>query len=549
MTSFDQFILPVLQNLALLLAVAMLVVLLRAGWCRQDRFSSQVIYGLLFAAAAFTGSLMPVSVTVGPDTGIPNLFLRADLILLVMAGVTVGAVAAAIALLLGALAEVLPVVDHLLGSPELVLTADLLALLFCGGVGLIGVRWWGGAGRVRRTAVLVLLALAGAAGTAYVNLEELAAFEPLPPEFIAHYAGAIAVTFVIGALSLGRILMWDTDRNIRQHGLEIVRLARDGAATGILWVAGDGAILYANEAATAILGYSGEEFRRRHMRDLDTSASEQESSQRRLSPQSGAWPRIFEARLKNRQDVSVLVELAANRVEPGAYGEPFTVIALRQLGRRTDLAAMPGAVAVVPAPTTAPSSPIAGPIAGPATAPVAAPAAPATDAAHTNIDGLTNLGDREMMERTGREMALRAARREIDNMVLAVVDVDDLEGFNERRGFAMGDALLQSYARILRQSLRADDRAFRFGGDEFAVLMPGRGEGAFDYLRGRFDDMVDAVKGAGFPDAEATCGFAALSEVNYDVYKAIRLANERVLEAKPPYLRARRARGEKGGEP
>jgi len=539
MSAFDQFVLPIFQNLALLLAVALLVILLRDGWCRYERFSSQVIFGLLFAVAAVVASLMPVSATIGPDTGIPNLFLRVDLILLLLAGVLVGPVAGALALLICVLFEILPAMAAgMLLSPD-VLTPDLLALLFCGVLGLFAVRWWTSAGRAGRTALLVMLALAGAAGTSAVNLQDLAVFEPLPPEFILQYAGAVAVTFLIGALLLGRVLMWEADRRAHERALEVVRASRDASATGILWVASDGAILFANESATAILGFSEEEFRRRHMRDLDTSSSDQESSQRRLSPQAGAWPRIFEARLKNRQDVSVLVEIAANRVDPGEYGEPFTVIGLRQLGRRTELAALPGATTTVSA--GAPTGSGVG-TAGPSAAP------PVVEETRTNIDSLTNLGDREMMERTGREMALRAARREMDNMVLAVVDVDDLEGFNERRGFAMGDALLQSYARILRQSLRADDRAFRFGGDEFAVLMPGRGEGAFDYLRGRFDDMIDMVKGAGFPDAEATCGFAALSEVNYDIHKAIRLAGERVMEAKPPYLRARHARGEKGEE-
>jgi diguanylate cyclase (GGDEF)-like protein len=59
-----------------------------------------------------------------------------------------------------------------------------------------------------------------------------------------------------------------------------------------------------------------------------------------------------------------------------------------------------------------------------------------------------------------------------DEVALLMIDLDDFKGFNDRHGHEAGNALLRSLAAALRQACREDDQIYRYGGDEFAVILP-----------------------------------------------------------------------------
>lgn len=87
------------------------------------------------------------------------------------------------------------------------------------------------------------------------------------------------------------------------------------------------------------------------------------------------------------------------------------------------------------------------------------------------LDGLTGLGNhRAFQEELARQ--LEAASRDGQALGLMLIDLDDLKKVNDTRGHAAGDDLLVAVGRIAAMTLRRTDRAFRVGGDEFAVLMP-----------------------------------------------------------------------------
>jgi len=88
------------------------------------------------------------------------------------------------------------------------------------------------------------------------------------------------------------------------------------------------------------------------------------------------------------------------------------------------------------------------------------------------LDGLTGLGNhRAFQEALDSEIA--DARRDGGSLALLMIDVDDLKLTNDRRGHMAGDEVLRAVAQIMRANLRRSDRAFRIGGDEFALLLPG----------------------------------------------------------------------------
>ena len=87
-------------------------------------------------------------------------------------------------------------------------------------------------------------------------------------------------------------------------------------------------------------------------------------------------------------------------------------------------------------------------------------------------DNLTGLGNhRGFQEEVERQWAL--AVRHSMPLALAIIDLDDFKQVNDTRGHAAGDQLLRQAAATIASYLRRSDRAFRIGGDEFAIVMPG----------------------------------------------------------------------------
>lgn len=86
-------------------------------------------------------------------------------------------------------------------------------------------------------------------------------------------------------------------------------------------------------------------------------------------------------------------------------------------------------------------------------------------------DGLTGLYNRRFFsEMLRREMA--RARREGTPLSLLLIDIDYFKVFNDRYGHAAGDSILEDVAKLLISWVRVHDSVFRFGGEEFAILLP-----------------------------------------------------------------------------
>ena len=87
------------------------------------------------------------------------------------------------------------------------------------------------------------------------------------------------------------------------------------------------------------------------------------------------------------------------------------------------------------------------------------------------VDGLTGLGNhRAFQDELVRQ--LEGAKRHGTALSLLLVDIDNLKLVNDSQGHAAGDRLLEAFGHLTTTALRRTDRAFRVGGDEFAILMP-----------------------------------------------------------------------------
>jgi diguanylate cyclase (GGDEF)-like protein len=115
------------------------------------------------------------------------------------------------------------------------------------------------------------------------------------------------------------------------------------------------------------------------------------------------------------------------------------------------------------------------------------------------VDALTGLGNHRAFQEEFTA-ALDQALRYGHDLSLVLLDLDEFKLVNDSQGHGVGDALLAEVGRLLRQQTRLADRAFRIGGDEFALLLPHTGAaGAAQLARRVLAAGLDVRPAAGYP--------------------------------------------------
>jgi diguanylate cyclase (GGDEF)-like protein len=87
-------------------------------------------------------------------------------------------------------------------------------------------------------------------------------------------------------------------------------------------------------------------------------------------------------------------------------------------------------------------------------------------------DELTSLYNRRYFDLRLIEETHRSERYKHD-LSLIMIDFDDFKHHNDKYGHQTGDKILKEVAGLVRKSIRKSDMVFRYGGDEFIVLVPG----------------------------------------------------------------------------
>ena len=122
------------------------------------------------------------------------------------------------------------------------------------------------------------------------------------------------------------------------------------------------------------------------------------------------------------------------------------------------------------------------------------------------LDALTGLGNhRAFQEEVERQMA--AAHRYGRPLALVLLDLDEFKQINDSAAHAAGDLLLRRMGAQITGCLRRPDRAFRIGGDEFAILLPETdGDGAYVVIRRL---LATSLEGEGRRAAPSALSFSA----------------------------------------
>lgn len=148
-------------------------------------------------------------------------------------------------------------------------------------------------------------------------------------------------------------------------------------------------------------------------------------------------------------------------------------------------------------------------------------------------DELTGLSNRRVWEaELPREMA--RARRNGSPLSVAMIDLDGLKAINDTKGHQAGSNAIKGAAASWSATLRESDLLVRFGGDEFAVVMPEcsleDARGAAERLRAAVGSEATASIGVAEWDRSET-GEALVERADEALYEAKRLGRNRVVAA------------------
>ena len=130
-------------------------------------------------------------------------------------------------------------------------------------------------------------------------------------------------------------------------------------------------------------------------------------------------------------------------------------------------------------------------------------------------DPLTGLFNRRYLEETLQREELRAKRMGAP-VSIVMVDLDHFKAFNDAHGHQAGDQVLRLAAEELRGSIRGEDIACRYGGEEFTLILPGAGlEQALvraEHVRIALNQLRLSAAGRSLPSLTASLGVATLPD-------------------------------------
>jgi diguanylate cyclase (GGDEF)-like protein len=128
------------------------------------------------------------------------------------------------------------------------------------------------------------------------------------------------------------------------------------------------------------------------------------------------------------------------------------------------------------------------------------------------MDSLTGVANRRAFDEA-LEAQIASARATGQPLSVLVADIDAFKQINDEHGHVNGDTCLRQVAQTIQASVRATDSCFRWGGDEFAVLLPNADSARATELCGRIKVAVgSSCRGPDGEPLSVSCGHTELCE-------------------------------------
>jgi diguanylate cyclase (GGDEF)-like protein/PAS domain S-box-containing protein len=150
-------------------------------------------------------------------------------------------------------------------------------------------------------------------------------------------------------------------------------------------------------------------------------------------------------------------------------------------------------------------------------------------------DTLTGLFNRGYLLKRLRS-AIKAAARYGHPLSLCLCDLDNFKSINDSHGHALGDEVLATVGEVLKEGIRSDDVAGRYGGDEFCVVYPHTGAKeavtGIERIRHRLSELAIPTGDGGTVGVTATFGIAGFIAGDQDDKVLFESADQALYRAK-----------------
>jgi len=143
----------------------------------------------------------------------------------------------------------------------------------------------------------------------------------------------------------------------------------------------------------------------------------------------------------------------------------------------------------------------------------------------SRLDPLTKVGNRRSLERSVR----RLIENNEKDYCMAIIDIDWFKRINDEFGHLKGDEILQLFCDVVKQQLPSNAQLYRYGGEEFVVLLPYGTSRTMEYIQTLLEDVLQYDFGLGY-ELSFSAGVAPLKEKSFEQWLA--QADEVLFEAK-----------------
>jgi diguanylate cyclase len=155
---------------------------------------------------------------------------------------------------------------------------------------------------------------------------------------------------------------------------------------------------------------------------------------------------------------------------------------------------------------------------------------------HVLQDPLTGVGNRRAFDSTMRK-AITEASQQQSSLTLVMCDIDHFKRVNDAFGHQVGDEIIKMFSRVIEGGVREGDTVIRYGGEEFAIILPNSNQEAAksvaERIRRSFENKKLTIRETNQKVGQMTASFGVAEyRIGDDVDALVQRADTKLYDAK-----------------